>query len=329
MTFTRGGDASATYPAVMRVRALPSADERSINEVMGFIFRLACQSSAHLTDYIVDPGTVELMAGARTKILLKQCERVGLLTAIRTEDGMRAYKLVDDPDFLHLELRSIVEWRRQQSKDAKNEALTVPIRLRDGDLCRYCGQMVIWRGRTSTRSATFDHLKPGQAATVDTMVIACYGCNSELRDIDGRERERLRPEPASPFYSDFTAGWLTDRGHPVAATQRPGSQSDTAQRKTPNKINKARPGSQSDTAPSASDPATAPDTAVHNQATPQPPANAPPNGNSQAIKSRSAGSGRAVQGAGRVGSVPVTAAPQRTRARRSPRGRARRPQADT
>lgn len=254
MPWVRSGDTSATYPLVMSVRGLPGADGRSINEVFGFISRLAMLSAAHTTDYIVDAGTVDMIGGENTTALLALCIKVGLLKKTRI-NNMAAYKVIDDPEFLHLRLKAEIDWTRQQQADGKNEALTVPIRLRDGDQCRYCGVMVRWVGRPSQHSATFDHLDPGNAGTVDTMVVACRGCNSELRDIAGREVERLNPPPAEPFYSEFTADWLTSRGRPVAATERPDIQSDTA-KKTRKKVTpRQRTGTQSDTAPSDSDPA--------------------------------------------------------------------------
>lgn len=250
----RGGDTSATYPPVMKVAALAGADERSVNEVFGFVSRLAYMSAAHLTDYVVDAGTVAMFGGSRADILIKYCKRVGLLTEVRV-DGMKAYKIVEDPDFLHLRLKAEIEWQRQQQSDCKNEKLTVPIRLRDGDRCRYCGVMVMWLGRPSPRTGTLDHVEPGKPATVDTMVVACKGCNSGLRDALGREHEKLQDEPAEPFYSEFTADWLTNRGHPVAATQRPDSQSDPATRKTRKTTKGQRAGTQPATASSDSDPA--------------------------------------------------------------------------
>jgi hypothetical protein len=189
------------------------------------------QSAAHMTDYIVDAGTVAMVGGANVDQLVKFCVKVGLLTKIR-QGAFTAYKLVDDPEFIHIRLASEVEWERQQRADTSDLRLSVPVRARDGDLCRYCGLMVQWRGRTSTRKGTLDHLVPGEAATVATMVVACKGCNSELRDLAGQERDTLTAPPSEPFYSPFTAAWLTKNGRPTAPTeapeQRPGNTPDPA-----------------------------------------------------------------------------------------------------
>jgi hypothetical protein len=49
------------------------------------------------------------------------------------------------------------------------------------------------------------------------MVVACKSCNSELRDLAGLERDTLNPPPEQPYYSAFTAEWLTKNGRPDRA----------------------------------------------------------------------------------------------------------------
>lgn len=233
MPWARGGDTSATYPRALSVAGCRGADERSVNEIFGFFFRLSTQSAAHLTDYVVDAGTVDMIGGSNCAELVKFATRVGLLTKVRV-DGMLAYKLIDDPEFIHIRLKSEVEWERQQRADTADLRITIPVRARDGDLCRYCAVPVVWRGRTSTRKATLDHLVPGEPATVATMVVACKGCNSELRDLAGEERADLLPVPDPAFYTPHTAAWLSKQGCPTRPTvveeddQRPGSQPDDA-----------------------------------------------------------------------------------------------------
>ena len=310
MPWARGGDTSATHPTVMRVVGVPGADERSVNEVSGFFFRLATQSAAHLTDYVVDVGTVQMIGGPNTAALLKQCTRVGLLTKVRV-DGLVAYKLLDDPEFIHIRLSSEVEWERQQRADTSDLRLTVPVRLRDGDRCRYCGVPVQWRGRTTTRKATYDHLEPGQPATVATLVVACKGCNSELRDQGGEERETLQPPPAEPFYSELTAAWLTKNGRPTAPTvaPRPGSQPDTANSSTPSP-NGQRPGSQPDTASSS---ASGPGRPGQRDATGNVRNNSPPKSFRVTAGMSSPGSGRDGSGVGTGSGVGVARNGKRSR----------------
>lgn len=277
----------------MRAAAAPGADGRSVNEVFGFFFRLATQSAAHTTDYVVDAGTVQMFGGANADTLVRQCLKIGLLSKTRI-DGLPAYRLLNDPEFIHIRLRSEVEWERQQRSDTSDPRLSVPVRARDGDHCRYCGVMVQWRGRTTTRKGTLDHLDPAEPAKVDTLVVACKGCNSELRDQAGLERETLRPAPTAPFYSQTTAEWLTKNGRPTAPTEaprRPGSQPDTADHAAPSP-NGHRPGSQPDTAPPPADPSDPAPAGHREPASTEMRAHAPPKSFPVTAGMSSAGSGR-------------------------------------
>jgi hypothetical protein len=321
MPSARGGDTSATYPPAMRVAGLPGADTRSLNEVFGFFFRLSTQSAAWMTDYVVDAGTVAMIGGGNTDQLVKFACRVGLLSKVRV-DGMTAYKLIDDPEFIHIRLASEVEWERQQRADTSDLRLSVPVRARDGDLCRYCQVPCVWAGRTSSRKGTLDHLNPGEPATVTTLVVACKGCNSELRDVSGLERETLKPPPDPPFYTPRTAEWLTKNGRPTLPTEagdppRPGTQPDDAPSTKLAPTSVQRPGSQPDTAHAVdSDPAPgsrATATGKNARSKSPPPAFPVTAGMS------SVGSGRAGSGNARSSNSPSPDAARRRK--RSPRGR--------
>ncbi|MCL1871016.1 MAG: hypothetical protein FWF90_11465 [Promicromonosporaceae bacterium] len=222
MPWVRTGDAAATYPALMQVAADPSADERTVNEVAGWLWRCASLSGAHMTDYVVDYGTASMLGGTRTGDLIRLCVGAGLMTEMTTAKGHRAFLIVQDEEFIHIRLREEIEWERQQRNDTRNPALTVPVRRRDGDNCRWCGVLVQWRGKKTNRTGTIDHLKPGEAATVDTFVVACMGCNGgrggnlELWD----DNHDLRPTPPHPNYGKWTAKFLTDNGHPTEANVR-------------------------------------------------------------------------------------------------------------
>jgi 5-methylcytosine-specific restriction endonuclease McrA len=246
----KAGDNAATHPIAMRVAALVRAiadvvleRDVAVNEVFGFVMRCALQSAGHTTDYVVDEGTAWMLGGPRTERLLHLATRAGYLERCKA-GGVRAYRLVDDPDFIHMRLRADIDWERQQRKDASDPTLTVPVRLRDGDACRYCQQVVSFRARKGRQAGTYDHRIPGQPATVDTLVVACTACNSGRRDRDDADqRYPLQPPPRQPLYAAATAAWLAQHGHQVTATTdlRPGTQSDTA---APN----VRPGTQPDTA---------------------------------------------------------------------------------
>lgn len=247
MAWQRSGDTGASHPAIMGVRRDRGADERTINEVAGFIWRLSLQSAAHLTDYLVDIGTVEMIGGPRWEELVRLALKTGLLSRVKGQPGM--FKLIEDPDLIHIRSKADVEWSRQQRADAANVHLVVQVRKRDGDNCRWCGVEVVWRGKKTKRSGELDHLVPGQAATVDTYVVACRGCNSarggnpEAWD----SAHELRPAPTRPRYGRWTAELLSENGYPTEATDDEPQDDDV----------RPAPAQSADTAPSRVRPATA------------------------------------------------------------------------
>lgn len=223
MPWTKVGDAAATYPRLMQTAGLAGADERTINEVAGWLWRCAFQSAAHMTDYVIDVGTAYMLGGSRTEELIRLCVKTGLLRE-RTVGGLRHFELIADPDFINIRLKQEVEWERQQNRDTKNHELRVPILLRDGDQCRYCAKVVAWRGRTTARSGSLDHRVPGAAGTVETMVVACVGCNSARGRVGAGEWEKdhpLLPAPRTPLYGGVTAKYLAEHGHFVTANLTP------------------------------------------------------------------------------------------------------------
>jgi hypothetical protein len=206
----RFGDTSANHPTVLRVLEWKDCDDRLVNEVHGFALRCAAQSGAHLTDYVVTRGTAMQLAGfSRFGVVIEVAIFAGYMTKIDV-DGEEHFKLVDDdPEFLHLRLKAEVEWERQRRTDNSNPSLIVPVRLRDGDGCRWCGKIVNWGSKTGARSGTYDHLYPGRPAEVDTYVVCCRGCNSSRKDgSHPRDIDQLLPAPTKPYYSPYTVNWL-------------------------------------------------------------------------------------------------------------------------
>lgn len=219
MPWMKSGDNAATYPALMAVAGMEGSDERAVNEVAGFLWRASTLGAAHMTDYLVNVGTLYMLAGTRTNLLVEWCTRAGLLTEIK-QDGIKSYSIIADPEFIHMRLKDEIEWERQQRSDTRDPRLTVPVRLRDGDNCRWCGVSITWRGRSSGRSGEYDHLIPGQAATIDTLVVACRSCNGARKGGTAEqlaaweENHPLRPAPTNPRYGKATAKHLQDNGYP-------------------------------------------------------------------------------------------------------------------
>lgn len=306
MPWTRAGDSAATYPALMQLQGAPGADERTVNEVFGWLMRSAFQSAAHLTDYVIDAGTAYMLGGSRTEELVRLCVAAGLLTETTTGNGIRAWTLIQDPEFIHIRLRQEIEWERQQRNDTRDPALTVPVRRRDGDNCRWCGVLVQWRGKKTNRTGTLDHLRPGEPGTLDTLVVACLGCNSGRKNNVElwEDNHKIRDAPATPNYGKWTAKFLTDNGWPVEENVRSDDESATVAAAGPARLDQAvRPA-----APPAA--RLAPADAPSSPSAPQPPPTAaqeapksPPKSISQVDRTSSAGSGR--DGLGSPTGVPT------------------------
>ena len=222
MPWAKFGDNAATYPALMQTRGARGADERTVNEVAGWLWRCMIQSAAHLTDYRIDIGTAEMIGGPRTAALIRICTAAGLITEL-PDRSLRTFEAVQDEEFVHIRLREEIQWERQQRNDTRDPGLAVPVRRRDGDQCRWCQTLVQWRGKTTRRSGTLDHLVPGEAGTVATMVVACKGCNSARKDNPQWDDDHeLTPPPAVPVYGRWTAEFLTENGYPTTPTVGPG-----------------------------------------------------------------------------------------------------------
>ena len=321
MPWTKHGDNAATHPKLMATAAVPGADDRTVNEVAGWISRCGWQSAGHMTDYIIDVGTAYMLGGSRTAELVRICKRTGLL--FDTElDGLPAFRLINDPEFIHIRLKKEIEWERQQKRDTADPHILVHVRRRDGDNCRWCGVLVQWRGKRSARTAWPDHLIPGEAGTVDTMVVACFRCQTSRQDnpqwVDDHP---LRPAPVRPNYGKWTAGYLTEHGYPTEPNIGPDMVIDPTS---------------ADTAPAAPQaaqerPAAGPDTDTSRTAVPDRTApSTGPKSVTRPLGTSKPGSGREGQvtgqvgtglaGTGRVGSPPSAGAPSGTKARRR-RGR--------
>lgn len=221
MPWLKTSDKAAQHPWVLAVRRVIRADERSVNEVYGFVSRCATASAGYMTDYYVTLETAELYGQGRTDLLLRQAVAAGLLVA-EGRGRARRWRLVEEDDLWHIRAREDVLWERQRDQDRRNPELTARVLLRDGDQCRYC--RVVTTSAKDTRSGrgrTFDHLEPGQPATLLTYVVCCHRHNSELKNLPRAEKEkRLKPPPPLPYFSPRTTSRAEVEaflGHPVQA----------------------------------------------------------------------------------------------------------------
>lgn len=217
MPWLRIGDNALTHPGVSALADVKAGDTRTRNEVWGFVVLCASVSAAHLTDGLLDRGTLELVGLSRWKRLTDQAIEAGLLRPT-TKGGKNLWKILEDPDLIHIRAREEVEWEKQRKRDQSNPALTAPVRARDGDACRYCTKVVNWAARTGARRGCYDHRNPGKAATVESYVVSCYGCNSSRKDDpNADQRLPLLPAPAQPIYGSQTKAFL--RAHRAHLTE--------------------------------------------------------------------------------------------------------------
>ncbi|MFJ3957714.1 hypothetical protein [Arthrobacter sp. NPDC090010] len=217
MPWLKQSDAAANHPIVLTAHELPDADDRILNELFGYVARCATQSAAFEQDYIVTLGTARHMAGSHSRFvaLSSAAQRCGywIETTIDGEGGERrqVFKLVEDNDLFHMILKAEREWTNQRKRDARDPKKTVPVRLRDGDACRYCGKTVSWTDRTSGRAGSYDHAVPGDEATIATYVVCCKECNGRRQNDPDRTWSTLQA-PGEPLYGPETVKFLAKHG---------------------------------------------------------------------------------------------------------------------
>jgi hypothetical protein len=268
VAWKKESDTAAYHPIVLAPMAMVDWPERLTehdfaNMVWGFISRAATQSASFKTDYVVQAGTLVSLAGSNWRHWVDIAIRAGYLSPVTLDDGSEAWLLVEDSeDLFHIRRKAEIDWERQRRKDTNLPSLIVPVRLRDGDGCRYCGAIVVWGVQQGGRGGTYDHRVPGEAArSPDDLRVACRACNGVRADRpDADEVLPPRPAPTNPFYGEQTVALLAKHGHtvprgnlrrhsdpaagrvPLSKAQRPGALPGTAQ----------RPGSHPGTAPAPS-----------------------------------------------------------------------------
>lgn len=204
MPWLRLGDTAAHDPRTIAPLELEDADERTVDEVFGFGVRLACEVTSKETDRMATRAMVRSLAGspARAQHLMGILVASGVYEA--TETGWR---LINDPNYLHVQSQGEVDRNRIRGRDSRNDALTVNARLRDGDHCRYCKKEVNWRDRKSLRGATWEHTNIAEQPTrLHEFVVCCFECNREPAT-----RGLLLPPPATPRYGTDTKQFVKER----------------------------------------------------------------------------------------------------------------------
>ena len=221
MPWLKVSDTAAQHRIVWRALEIPGASMQSMWSLFGQVLALAVEAAAFKTDYVVERGSILKFTGTpdAAQKFIADATFCGYLTGeVPLDDGRIAYRLVEDEDLFHMRLREEIDWENRRRNDTRNGALIVPIRARDGDACRWCGNVVYWGNQKGGRGATYDHLNPGvPAETPEDMVVACRSCNSSRKDNAGWAVDLL-PAPSRPYFSAKSAAWLTENGVPIKAS---------------------------------------------------------------------------------------------------------------
>jgi hypothetical protein len=291
VAWKKESDTAAHHPIVTRAMTMVDWPERLTghdfgNLLWGIISRAATQSAQYKTDYVVKAGTLYNTAGENWRHWVAVAVRTGYLAPVDLDGGEETWLLVEDSeDLFHIRRKAEIEWETARKRDNSNLLLVVPVRLRDGDGCRFCGVVVNWRARRGGRAGTYDHRIPGRGAQgPEDLRVACAACNGRRKDLAEDADAAVPPlsPPASPFYGEETAELLAEHGHQVplsnpprprtrrdpaattgdpaagrtppsttGITQRPGSRPDPAQRPESRSgtARKQRPASRADPAP--------------------------------------------------------------------------------
>ena len=223
MAWVRLGDDAASNGTVLAVLEDDDADDRSPEEVFGYVMLLASVSAVHYQDYAVSMGQAIQQARSKDRAtrLLHLAARAGYGELQRdTATGRVRFLLKDDANFIHMITQAEKDWMAQQKADNSNPTLIVQVRRRDGDACRYCGVVVSWSDRKGGRGGTYDHRPPGRpAAGPEHLYVACRQCNGDrgqasqgLDPTDGLaaadELLPPYPQPHTPYFRTSTVEWF-------------------------------------------------------------------------------------------------------------------------
>ncbi|OKX85161.1 HNH endonuclease, partial [Corynebacterium glutamicum] len=208
MAWLRIGDNAATHPFMARLLSSTGAqcpDHAVKNEAFGVLTQLAAISAGHLTDGVIETGMLSQIAPGREAEILDVLVAAGLAQRGKEDDRHVILLVLDDEEFIHARGRAEVEIDRARSRDKRVPGLYIQVRVRDGDECRWCGRTVSWTNRSGDRGGVIDSLNGHQDSTVDTLVVACRGCNSRRgQGID----LVLKNAPANPYYSEGTIRYV-------------------------------------------------------------------------------------------------------------------------
>lgn len=182
--------------------ALMRRDERLVDELKGVALSLYFQSAVSWSDYEISLGAAAMIIGqGRFDRVIADLKTIGVLTDLPPVDGVPRWRLLERKDFVHIikEREKLMATKRK--RDRNKGTLVVPVLLRDGSTCRYCGIDVNWKDHKNDDGGTFDHRCPEDETTVENFVVCCRGCNELRGSLPEPDVELpLLPVPVEPLY---------------------------------------------------------------------------------------------------------------------------------
>lgn len=187
--------------------AATRGDESLVIKLKGVTTALFISSAVAWTDYEVTKGMVIQVCGfAGHQEVIDDLVKIGVLTPKRSDSrddsqGVEVWTLLDDNNFVHLIRTDDKKKADKRKNDRRKASLVVPVLLRDGDECRYCGCEVKWGDTRSDLGQTFDHRDINAQTTAANFVQACSACNEGRAASDDPEGEfPLLDPPENPVY---------------------------------------------------------------------------------------------------------------------------------
>lgn len=204
MSWIRKGDEWNSAPEWMKAFELAAArgDDRLVNELKGGAEALYVYSAQQWTDYVVGYGAAANLIGlTRVKDVINDLMTVGVVFDESTADEAR-FRLLERENFVHIIRSDEKKKKAKRKRDLNRGSLQVPVLLRDGDQCRYCGVEVKWGDTRSDTGRHMDHRAIDEETTPDNYVVSCRECNGLRSDL-GVEADAELPlmdPPEDPIY---------------------------------------------------------------------------------------------------------------------------------
>ncbi|MEY8577229.1 hypothetical protein AALI21_02835 [Corynebacteriaceae bacterium 6-324] len=196
----------ATHPVIGKLLASTNFNHAVKNEAIGVLTQLAAISGAHLTDGLINTGSLAQVAPGRERQILSHFVEAEIAQEIWENEKLVAVQLVlDDEEFFHIKSKEEYEQDNARKRDYRKPGLWAQVRMRDGDACRWCGKSVSWSVKSGYRKATIDSLNGHKNSTPETLVVACGQCNSARGG--GAEYSLLEP-PERPIYGKHTVEFV-------------------------------------------------------------------------------------------------------------------------